>query len=268
MAKKVTLQGVANLANVAQGTASQALNNKSGVSAATRDTVINAAKQLGYNLRYVFPDEVHTELKIIGVLNLNHEVFDRPGLDPFYMPVISGIEQECQKQNLSMIYCTVEANNLMQVTRLPETIKRTKLDGLVGIGLNLNKDLTEELRQLNCPVVLVDGYSYGNRFDSGYRSIGYPPVEYPLALPTTSPNSPALLTRNTCDRSAPDLLSVLSGIPGLPGSRLPPVHWGCYPGHILHNWQVLHCSLAGTHTVPVGEGRNRFRHVARCRRWI
>jgi DNA-binding LacI/PurR family transcriptional regulator len=34
MAKKVTLQDVANLANVAQGTASQALNNKSGVSAA------------------------------------------------------------------------------------------------------------------------------------------------------------------------------------------------------------------------------------------
>ncbi len=69
----------------------------------------------------------------------------------------------------------------MQVTRLPDTIKRTKLDGLVGIGLNLNKDLTEELRQLNCPVVLVDGYSYGNRFDSicinntegAYQAVSY-----------------------------------------------------------------------------------------------
>ncbi len=47
MLKKVTLAEVAELANVALGTASEALNHKKGVSPRTRERVLHAARQLG-----------------------------------------------------------------------------------------------------------------------------------------------------------------------------------------------------------------------------
>ncbi|NLF98896.1 MAG: LacI family transcriptional regulator, partial [Lentisphaerae bacterium] len=50
MSSRPKLQDVADLAGVSIGTASQALNGKASVAPETRELVIQAAKQLGYEL--------------------------------------------------------------------------------------------------------------------------------------------------------------------------------------------------------------------------
>lgn len=179
MARKVTLRDVAELANVAIGTASQALSQKDGVLPTTRQRVIDAAMQLGYDKRFVVPEEPHTDLKTICVLK--HEIYDRPGLDPFYMPMIAGIEQECQKHGFLLFYATVEVNQLIKVVRLPTTIQRVKLDGLICVGTHFDRGFTQEMLSMKCPVVLVDGFSYDDQYDSirinnvdgAYRAVSY-----------------------------------------------------------------------------------------------
>jgi LacI family transcriptional regulator len=163
MAKKVTLTDVARLANVAIGTASEALNNKPGISAETRERVIEAARQMGYDQRYISAPDPKSSFKTIGVIK--HEHHDYPGFDPFYFPVISGVEHYCQRNGFGMMYVTCDVDENNHIRRLPTTMDYSNLDGLVIVGVYLNQSFEQEFRRLKCPIVLIDGYSDCNQFD-------------------------------------------------------------------------------------------------------
>jgi LacI family transcriptional regulator len=179
MAKKVTLRDVADLANVALGTASQALNGKEGVLHGTRERVIRAAKELGYDQRFHFAENHPVELRTIGVIK--HNQHDRPGLDPFYFPVISGIERECREFGLNMVYTTIEVDEYNRAVRLGANIQPGSFDGLIVVGTYLNQEISRQVAATGCPVVLVDGYSERNRWDrilmnnadGAYRAVNF-----------------------------------------------------------------------------------------------
>lgn len=163
MPKKVTLAEVAELANVAVGTASEALNRKAGISVATRQRVLTAARELGYDQRFA-PDEPRgTMLRSVGVIK--HEQHDYPGFDPFYFPVVAGIERRCQGDGLTMTYATCEVDAANRMTRLPATLPGSRVDGLIIVGAFLPRPFAREMNSLPYPVVLVDGYAEGTRFD-------------------------------------------------------------------------------------------------------
>jgi len=163
MSKKITLAEVAAHAHVAIGTASEALNRKTGVSAATRERVIEAARQLGYDQRFILEDHTARNLKTVGVIK--HEQHDYPGFDPFYFPVIAGVEHGCQAHAFTMSYATCDVDIFNRVTRLPSTLVGSRLDGLIVVGSFLGRAFAREIRSLKCPVVLVDGYAEDTKFD-------------------------------------------------------------------------------------------------------
>lgn len=164
MSKRVTLAEVARLANVAVGTASEALNQKTGISERTRNRVLDAARQLGYGQRLVSAEAGDVALNTVGVIK--HNQHDYPGFDPFYFPVIAGIEHACQAIGLTMSYATCEVDSFNRVTRLPPAMVSARLDGLIIVGAFLARPFTREIRSLPCPVVLVDSYAEEAKFDS------------------------------------------------------------------------------------------------------
>jgi LacI family transcriptional regulator len=159
----VTLAEVAELANVALGTASEALNRKKGVSSRTRERVLNAARQLGYGQRQLGDEAQRVGLKTVGVIK--HNRHDYPSLDPFYFPLIASIERQCQAGGLAMAYATCEVDDLNRVTRLPSTMVGAHLDGLIIVGTFLARAFADEIRALLAPVVLVDAYAEDVKFD-------------------------------------------------------------------------------------------------------
>lgn len=163
MPKKVTLRDVAELANVALGTASQALSGKDGVLAETRRRVMQAAIELGYDIRYPLTEAQQKPIQRIGVVK--HNSYDRPGLDPFYFPVIAGIERECREQGVSMIYTTLEVDEFNRAISLGKNIFRENFEGMLVVGAYINRDIMRQLSSAGCPVVLVDGYAEANRWD-------------------------------------------------------------------------------------------------------
>ena len=58
MVKKATLRDIAQHADVAVSTVSQVLNNKPNVSSETRQRVLEAAAELGYQPRTVAPPAI------------------------------------------------------------------------------------------------------------------------------------------------------------------------------------------------------------------
>src|SRR5258708_3693281 len=106
-----TLRDVAKLAGVSLGTASNVLNNKANVSEEARVRVIEAATTLGYQVQVRLASAVYQKLSVIGTIGK----IDDAGMlsvNAFYSYVLAGIERECQRHNLSLMYANINVDKL------------------------------------------------------------------------------------------------------------------------------------------------------------
>jgi LacI family transcriptional regulator len=162
MMKQPTLRKVAELAGVSLGTASQALSNKPGVLPETRARVIEAAVTLGYKSTRRLPSE--KKVSTIGLLCKN--TGDAFTVNPFYSYVLHGVEQECKRRNLNLMYATLDADDPSFVEALPPMLANPYIDGFLLVGTFLEDTIAYLSEQVTQLVVLVDAYASGQIFDS------------------------------------------------------------------------------------------------------
>jgi len=165
MVERVTLRQVAETAGVSLGTASQALGNKSNVSAETRARVLEAAEALGYKVTVRTSVSTTKKLNTIGMLT-KREVGMPPALNPFYSYILSGAEHECQRLKASLMYAAVEVDQLNRPLELPAMLLDQQLDGLIVVGAFLEDTVAGISRQATPNIVLVDAYAPSQQFDS------------------------------------------------------------------------------------------------------
>lgn len=160
-----TLRDVAEQAGVSIGTASQALNNRPNVAPATRARVIDAALALGYPLKersYTNPDPPITTL---GLLT-KHDFGLPVEINPFYSCVQLGVESECRRRKINLMFASVEVGPANRPLAWPVMVSEQRVDGLILAG-TLIEDAVDFLgRHLDIPVILVDGYAPTLHYDS------------------------------------------------------------------------------------------------------
>jgi LacI family transcriptional regulator len=110
MSNSITLRDVATQAGVSMGTASQALNNRSNVAPETRRRVVDAAVALGYPLKEAVSNGGSASLSVIGILT-KHDLGLPIEISPFYSYVQAGVESECRRRNISLMYASVEVDS-------------------------------------------------------------------------------------------------------------------------------------------------------------
>ncbi|MBN2303849.1 MAG: LacI family DNA-binding transcriptional regulator [Anaerolineae bacterium] len=157
------LQDVADLAGVSIGTASQALNNKASVLPETRERVLQAAQELGYELpaRTTTPEHA---ISTLGVLVKIHPGQNIP-IDPFYGAVLSGAEQECKRRNISLMYASMPVDELSNVIEWPPLVNDQQVDGWLILGAFLQDAVLELEQRLRQPIILVDAYAPDSNYD-------------------------------------------------------------------------------------------------------
>jgi DNA-binding LacI/PurR family transcriptional regulator len=158
------LQDVADLAGVSIGTASQALNNKALVSPETRELVIQAANQLGYELPSRVLSQSDKEISTVGVLVKIHAGQSGP-IDPFYSAILSGAEQECKRHNLNLLYSSLPVDDLSMAVEWPHLVNDQQPNGWLILGAFVQETIFELEQHLTCPVVLVDTYAHDSSYD-------------------------------------------------------------------------------------------------------
>jgi len=162
---KPRLQDVANLAGVSIGTASHALNNKSVVSPETRERVLLAATQLGYNLPSRTFQPSPKTLSTVGVLVKQHAGQDVP-IDTFYGAVLSGAEHECKRNNISLLYSSVVVDEMSNVVEWTPLLEDPQVDGWLILGAFLQDTMRQLEGHVGASVVLVDSYAPHMMFDT------------------------------------------------------------------------------------------------------
>jgi len=162
---KPTLRTLARRAGVSLGTASNVINNRHNVSPQTRARVLEAASELGYPILTQHLTSGCAELSVIGTIGKLNYGESLP-VNPFYSYTLAGIERECQRHQLSLMYANIEVDKLNRPISLPPMLLDNQVDGVLIVGAFLQDTIHLIGERVNKPVVLVDSYAPGSRFDS------------------------------------------------------------------------------------------------------
>jgi len=180
MDQRITINDVAEKSGVSIATVSLVLNNRPGVSQATRTRVIGIAEALKYPFKGGITRAARLE-------NLGMVVKSEPNIpphaNPFYSKVIMGIEEACRRNEINLLFATLPVNEDNHPTDIPSLLSSSLPDGLLMVGAFVDETIIAATSRRKLPIVLVDAYSDRGNYDavvSENFGAAYQGVEYLL----------------------------------------------------------------------------------------
>jgi LacI family transcriptional regulator len=179
MAKKITMQKIADHLGVSKFVVSKALSGKDGVNETTRERVIQAASQLGYFTQknaYVqgvkrSPQPAGSDRNKQSVLVLMPNIRSQTQDSLYWGKIVDGIALALDNEGLGMVIVSEHrADNFVNI------LNPSGILGLVGVG-QISTSLLLEVHRIGLPMVLIDHEDpliptdtvFANNVDSMFR---------------------------------------------------------------------------------------------------
>jgi LacI family transcriptional regulator len=180
MNEKIKISDIARQSGVSISTVSLALNNKPGVSQETRLRVLEVAQEFEYPIKSGVSSAKGNDLTTIGmVVKTDPDI--TPMANPFYSKVIMGIEDSCRRDGINLLFTTLPVDENNRPVEVPQLLYNEMVDGLLLVGICVNETISTASGKRKLPIVLVDGYSPTENYDSvisdNFRA-AYQAVEY------------------------------------------------------------------------------------------
>jgi DNA-binding LacI/PurR family transcriptional regulator len=182
--KPATIRDVAALAGVSTATVSRAMRGYPGVEPATRALVEDAARRLRYR-----PSGVARSLKLRATQTIGLIVTDIT--NPYFPQIVRAVEDAAREHGYSVLLADGRNDPEREVESL-EVLAHREVDGLIIASTALTTRHTDRIRELPCPVVIVNGVSTvaavpavlsdnmaggrlaaGHLLELGHRRLGY-----------------------------------------------------------------------------------------------
>ena len=165
MKDKIKISDIAQQCGVSISTVSLALNNKTGVSRETRSRVLQVAQELEYPIKSGVETDGNHHLTTIGmVVKTDPDI--PPTANPFYSKVIMGIEDSCRREGINLLLATLPVDENNYPLEIPQLLNSDIVDGLLLVGTCLQEPLLSSSGKETPPIVLVDGYSDDEIYDT------------------------------------------------------------------------------------------------------
>lgn len=146
----VTLRDIAELAGVSIGTVSLVLNDKKGIASATRQRVLDAARQLSYELPVRRGSVGQSTIDIII-----ERLPVAPTSDPFNKAILLGIDGVARRENYRVVFEFVSPTDEPPINRWD----RGSTSGLIILGGgDLSQGWVQAALESHLPVVMVDHF--------------------------------------------------------------------------------------------------------------
>lgn len=183
MDEKIKLSDIAQQSGVSTTTVSMVLNERPGVASETRSRVLEVAERLEYAVKPVKPSKLAGRagaLTTIGmIVKAEHNL--PPQANPFYSQVIIGIEDTCRRSGINLLFATLPVDKNNHPEEIPAMAYSGAVDGLLMVGAFVDKTIMSIPGKRLPPLVLVDGYSDTESYDtvvSDNFQAAYNAVEY------------------------------------------------------------------------------------------
>lgn len=162
---KVTLTDIARESGVSAATVSLALRNKTGLREETRQRVLDVAQQLGYLHQPSNRAASRLGVQSIGVI-VKARNNDPAATNSFYGPVLAGVEAVCRRHQIDLVYANLLVDEENVPVEPPRLLMEQHTDGLLVVGMQLDRTMQHLLQRDASPVVLVDAYAENHPFDA------------------------------------------------------------------------------------------------------
>ncbi len=150
----ITAKELAKKLNLSATAVSMALNNKPGVSTATRDLVIKAAEKYGYDFTRLSLKNGNTGDIYCIIYRAHNAILN-------YLPIFSeltdGIEQECRNQGYQLKLVQINEKN-DDLQKWIEELRVVKCAGIILLGTETSIHVCKTFLQLSVPVLLLDSH--------------------------------------------------------------------------------------------------------------
>ncbi len=158
MAKKITINDVADAAGVSVTTVSLVLSGKGRISAATGTRVNEAIEKLGFVRNRQAASLRGGQSGVIGLIV-------RDLCNPFYAELTAGLTDELEKQG-KLLFLTQSGSKGQHMQRCFETLMAQGVDGIIIAGAaGQGAELREMAEQKNLPLVFASRASYLDEAD-------------------------------------------------------------------------------------------------------
>ena len=147
--KRVTIQDIARKTGYSKTAVSFAFNCPSRISEAAVEKILSAAKELDY-----IPDPMARNFSLGKHMALGFLLPQKAGTslgNPYIHSVIKGIAAECQSKGY-MLTLIPPLHSSVQ-----EAVKNATVDGIITIGIEIDRSLRGILRRRGMPIVSIDG---------------------------------------------------------------------------------------------------------------
>jgi len=146
--KPATLKDVAREAGVSAMAVSNALNNRGGVSAETREKILEAAHKLHYTPNLVAQSLRNAKTHSIGVVMCDSSQY-------VFTQLLRGVEHAASAANYSVLLANTDQNRAAEAKAIDLLVSK-RIDGLLlAAPLAVEKADVQRLRSLNIPYVLL-----------------------------------------------------------------------------------------------------------------
>ncbi|ODM27240.1 LacI family DNA-binding transcriptional regulator [Acetivibrio mesophilus] len=152
MAKKVTMEFIANQLGITKNTVSLALRNMPGVSEKTRNEILRTAEKYGYKYKKSNTKNNTGDSKTESIcLMLSNDTRNSVG---FFSFIQYGIESEGKRNGLNTILYCFDDNKEFQP---PVCIRDGIISGIITLG-RISRKTVNSIIDLNLPLVIIDDF--------------------------------------------------------------------------------------------------------------
>jgi LacI family transcriptional regulator len=150
MAKKVSMQDIADRLNISKNSVSQALSGKPGVSPATRKKIEETAKELGYLYKTISAKPDNGGTGNIGLIASDLAF----SLHSFFGKIYLSIEKEATNSGLNVLIQSI-SNDAKENLTLPSFIENNQVDGVLILS-HISTDYINKVIATGIPTVTID----------------------------------------------------------------------------------------------------------------
>ncbi len=179
-----TIRDVAKKAQVHPSTVSRVFSGKASISEATRQRVLTAADDLGFQPNAIARSLKTQKTHTIGMV-VPH-VFEGFFDDSFFPQIMRGMLDAAYQQRFKLIVggCQGHQDEIWQIKDIMQT---SQADGIVVMSSRLDVDTLDQLIELNTPFVLIghppsEKFSHINWVDADNKTATQIAVEYLISL--------------------------------------------------------------------------------------
>jgi LacI family transcriptional regulator len=150
------IEEIANMLGVSKSTVSLAINNKPGVSEATREKVLKTIHDFGYVPRKIVKaDATNSTIMFLTCIDTESIIPSHNNISSsFFSELIHGIEKECNTNAFTLSFSTIPLNTFKE--QLKKVKEENNFDAAVLLGTNLSSEQVQFAASLLTNLVVID----------------------------------------------------------------------------------------------------------------